>query len=88
MTLRKSIAVSLALGLGMGLAGAAQAGHHCVRVSAGAAAITKDVATLLAKEAVYQTIMLDGRTAKGSADVSCKYVGILTDCTARQAACK
>ncbi len=87
MTLRKSIAVSFAFGLGMSLAGAAQAAD-CVRAGAGAVAITKDIATALAKEAVYQTISLDGRKAKGSADVSCKYVGVLTDCTARQAACK
>jgi hypothetical protein len=88
MTSRFTLLVSLSIVASAFAAVPASAGHHCVRLSAGAVGITKDVATLLAKEAVYQSIVLQGRTARGAADVSCKYVGIVTDCTARQAACK
>lgn len=68
--------------------GAAMAGHHCVRAGASATAVTKEVAGALAKEALYQSNMFAGRKARGAAKVSCKYVGIVTTCTARQVACK
>jgi hypothetical protein len=50
--------------------------------------VTKEVAGALAKEALYQSNMFAGRKARGAAKVSCKYVGIVTTCTARQVACK
>ncbi len=64
------------------------AGHHCVRVGASATAVTKEVAGALAKEALYQSNAFAGRKARGAANVSCKYLGIVTTCTARQVACK
>jgi hypothetical protein len=66
----------------------AWADDHCVRAGASATAVTKEIAGALAKEALYQSNMFAGRKARGAAKVSCKYVGIVTTCTARQVACK
>ncbi len=78
---------SVCAGLSM-LATPALAGKHCVRAAGSATAITKDVATLLAKESLHQSNMWAGRKARGSAKVSCKYQGIVTTCRATQVACK
>lgn len=59
----------------------------CVRAGASATAVTSEVATVLAKEALYQSNMFAGRKAKGPVNVSCKYQGIVTTCRARQVAC-
>lgn len=66
----------------------ASADDHCVRAGASATAVTKEIAGALAKEALYQSNMFAGRKARGAAKVTCKYVGIVTTCTARQVACK
>ncbi len=60
----------------------------CVRAGASATAVTSELAGALAKEALYQSNAEAGRRARGQAQVSCKYIGILTTCTARQVACK
>jgi len=67
---------------------AAVADSHCVRAGASATAITGEVATVLAKEALYQSNTFNGRKGKGAVDVSCKYQGVVTTCWARQKACK
>lgn len=66
----------------------ASADSHCVRAGASATAITNEVATVLAKEALYQSNAFNGRKGKGAVDVSCKYEGVVTTCWARQKACK
>lgn len=89
MTIAKSLSVSVALGGFLALAALpATAGGHCVRAGASASAITKEVATALAKETLYQSNMMAGRKARGAASVNCQYLGVLTKCTVRQAACK
>jgi hypothetical protein len=88
MSISKMIAVAAVAG-GIALASApAFAGHHCVRAGASATAVTSEIAGALAKEALYQSNAFAGRKARGAAKVSCKYVGIVTTCTARQVACK
>jgi hypothetical protein len=66
----------------------ASAKHHCKRVGASATAVTKEVSKALAKEALYQSNLFAGRKGRGHVDVSCKYLGVFTKCTARQVACK
>lgn len=60
----------------------------CVRAGASATAVTSELATVLAKEALYSSNMFAGRKAKGPVSVKCDYVGIVTTCKARQVACK
>ncbi len=84
----KNIAVIAAAAAGVAASAPASAGHHCVRAGASATAITSEVATALAKEALYQSNTFAGRKARGPVNVSCKYVGIVTTCRARQVACK
>ncbi len=67
---------------------AVNAGSHCARVGVNATAVTKEVSTVIAKEGLYQSIAFSGRKGRGSVSVKCKYVGVLTTCTARQIACK
>lgn len=88
MSISKLMTAVAAVGVVSLAAGPAFAGHHCVRAGASATAVTKEVAGALAKEALYQSNAFAGRKARGSAKVSCKYVGIVTTCTARQVACK
>lgn len=88
MTIAKSLGISVALGAAVSLCALPASAGHCVRAGASATAITKDVATVLAKETLYQSNMMAGRSARGPASVSCQYLGVVTKCTARQVACK
>ncbi|MDX2309212.1 MAG: hypothetical protein NW216_13300 [Hyphomicrobium sp.] len=87
--IQKTVLVSIALAATSALtATSATAGSHCVRAGASATAITNEVATLLAKEALYTQNALAGRKGKGAIGTSCKYQGVVTTCWARQTACK
>lgn len=88
MSISKLIGVTAALGAMAFLSVPAMAGHHCVRAGASATAVTSEIAGALAKESLYQSNMFAGRKGRGAVKVSCKYVGIVTTCTARQVACK
>ena len=88
MSIAKMIGAISVAGVLVVAAAPASAGHHCVRAGGSATAVTKEIAGALAKEALYQSNMFAGRKARGAAKVSCKYVGIVTTCTARQVACK
>lgn len=89
MTFAKSLCAGAALAAGLAIsATAANAHSHCVRAGGSATAITKEVATLLAKESLYQSNMMAGRKGRGAPTVTCKYEGIVTTCRARQVSCK
>jgi hypothetical protein len=89
MMIAKNVAYGCALLAGLTFATAtAMAGKHCVRAAGSATAITKEVATLLAKESLYQSNVMAGRKGRGATNVSCKYQGIVTTCRATQVACK
>lgn len=88
MSNSKYMAAVAAVGVVAFASAPAFAGSHCVRAGASATAVTKEVAGVLAKEALYQSNAFAGRKARGAPKVSCKYVGIVTTCTARQVACK
>lgn len=89
MMFMKSICTAAAITVTCALAAApASAGTHCVRAGGSATAITKEVATLLAKESLYQSNMMAGRKGRGTPTVTCKYEGIVTTCRARQVSCK
>lgn len=89
MTMIKALGISAALTAGLLLAaGSANAGSHCVRAGASAVGVTKEMTTLLAKEGLYQSNLLAGRKGRGAVNVTCKYEGVVTTCTARQVACK
>jgi hypothetical protein len=45
------------------------------------------LATVLAKEALYNSNMFAGRKARGAVSVKCDYIGVVTTCKARQVAC-
>jgi hypothetical protein len=60
----------------------------CSRMAAEGTAVTNALATENAKMALATAISGKGLKAKGSPAVSCKYVGIVSTCTAKQAACK
>ena len=88
MGISKVIAVIGMAGSLLATAAPAFAHNHCVRSGASATAVTSDLATVLAKEALYQSNMFAGRKGKGPVSVSCKYLGVVTKCTARRGACK
>jgi hypothetical protein len=88
MKMLKAVLVIGMAGSVMAAAAPAFAHNHCVRAGASATAVTSGLATVLAKEALYQSNMFAGRKRKGPVSVSCKYLGVVTKCTARQVACK
>ena len=88
MLSKKTLTAAAALAAGLALAATAANAGSCVRAAASATAITKEAATLLAKEGLYQSNVMAGRTGRGAPSVSCKYEGIVTTCRATQAACK
>lgn len=82
---RKFMAAIVATGIIAVAATPASAG--CVRAGASATAVTSELATLLAKEALYNSNVFAGRKARGAVSVKCDYIGVLTTCKARQVAC-
>ncbi len=89
MAIGKSLSVCAAIAAGVAFsATAATATTHCVRVITSATAITKDAATALAREGLYQSNMWAGRKARGAVTVHCNYVGVVTTCKASQVGCK
>jgi hypothetical protein len=88
MGISKIITVIALTGSLLAAAAPASAHGHCVRAGASATAVTSDLSTVLAKEALYQSNMFAGRKGKGHVSVSCNYLGVVTKCTARQVACK
>ncbi len=89
MTYSKPLGASVLAVAGLILAAApASAGHHCVRAGGSATAVTSELAKSLAKESLYQSNLWAGRKGRGKISVSCKYLGVVTKCTARQVACK
>jgi hypothetical protein len=89
MTYSKPVGTLVFAAAGLLLAAVpASAGHHCVRAGGSATAVTSELATTLAKESLYQSNLWAGRKGRGHISVSCKYLGVLTKCTARQVACK
>ena len=82
---RKFMAAIVATGTIAVAATPASAG--CVRAGASATAVTSELATLLAKEALYNSNVFAGRNARGAVSVKCDYIGVLTTCKARQVAC-
>jgi hypothetical protein len=87
MTLRNAVTVTAVLAVAAAFTGPAHADSHCKNASAGAVAITKEGATVLAKEALYQLNIIDGRKGSGPVSVSCKWEA-LASCTATQKVCK
>jgi hypothetical protein len=81
----KMLAAIVATGV-MALA-ATPASAGCVRAGASATAVTSELATVLAKEALYNSDMFAGRKARGAVSVKCDYIGVVTTCKARQVAC-
>ncbi len=88
MSISKMTGAVAAVGVMVVASAPAFAGDHCVRAGASATAVTSEIAGALAKESLYQSNVFAGRKARGAAKVTCKYVGIVTTCTARQVACK
>ena len=88
MGILKAVVVIGMAGSILAAAGPAFAHSHCVRAGASATAVTSALATALAKESLYQSNMFAGRKGKGPVAVSCKYLGVVTKCKARQVACK
>jgi uncharacterized membrane protein len=87
MSTIKHVSIAL-IAAAVALAAAPANAGNCVRAGASATAITKEIAGELAKEALYQSNMESGRKGRGAVSVSCKYIGVVTDCTAKQVACK
>jgi hypothetical protein len=73
---------------GMMVVAAFPASAGCVRAGASATAVTSELATILAKEALYNSNVFAGRKARGPVSVKCNYIGVVTTCKARQVACK
>ncbi len=82
---RKMMVAVVATGA-MALA-AMPASAGCVRAGASATAVTSELATVLAKEGLYNSNMFAGRKGRGAVSVTCNYIGVLTTCKARQVAC-
>ena len=88
MTKRHVLMASAAIAASVLLAIPAAQASDCVRTGVSAVAVTKELSSMLATESLKATMALEGRSGRGATSVSCKYVGIVTDCTARQVACK
>jgi hypothetical protein len=79
--------IGAAVAVGMMAATAMPASAACVRAGASATAVTSELATVLAKEALYNSNMFAGRKGRGAVNVKCNYIGVVTTCKARQVAC-
>lgn len=66
----------------------APASAKCKRAGGEGTAITNELATLNAKDALAQSIAASGAKAKGKVTVSCKYDLVISTCKATQKICK
>jgi hypothetical protein len=87
MTITKSATLLAAVCAGAALAAAPATAGTCVRAAGSATAVTAELSTALAKEALYQSNQLAGRKGRGAVKTNCKYIGVLTTCRASQVAC-
>lgn len=60
----------------------------CTRLSGQGTAVTNALATMNATMAISDAATAKGLKTKGSPVVKCKYEGVVSSCTAKQAACK
>lgn len=69
-------------------AGVAPVSAKCMRAAGEGTAVTNELATINAKDALAQSLAASGAHGKGKVKVSCKYDLVVSTCKASQRACK